>query len=385
MVEITVVGAGLAGLVAAVACAEAGADVVVHEAHGTLGGRARTTAPPYIAHEGPHVFYADGSHWRWLAERDLVGPAVGLPLGELHTARFRRDGRLRALPPAGLGRMLMHRRLCAPVDRDFGSWASDRFGAAAARAAAHFMGVVTYDHDPGRLSAAFVWNLMLRAGAPRPPAVRYIIGGWPLVVERLRARAERLGVRIVTNSRVTVLPEPPVIVATQLASARALLDDPTLVWESGDCVLLDLGLTTDPPDPFLVFDLDEAGFAARFTGADPSLAPAGHSLVQAMMPRRPREPRAAATARLEALLDLAYRGWRERVDWRRDAVATGRSGALDLPGRTWRDRPSIERGGGVFLAGDLTAAPGMRAEVSINSALAAARAATSARPATVDG
>jgi hypothetical protein len=94
------------------------------------------------------------------------------------------------------------------------------------------------------------------------------------------------------------------------------------------------------------------------------------------MPLRPGEPRDAASARLEHLLDLGFPGWRDRVVWRRSGVAAGRSGALDLPGRTWRDRPAIDRGGGVFLAGDLVAAPGMRGEVSINSALVAARLAT---------
>ena len=40
MAPITIIGGGLAGLTAAVACAEAGAEVVVHEAHATLGGPA---------------------------------------------------------------------------------------------------------------------------------------------------------------------------------------------------------------------------------------------------------------------------------------------------------------------------------------------------------
>ena len=82
MTRVTIVGAGLAGLTAAVACAEAGAEVVVHEAHATVGGRARTTEPPWLFHEGPHVFYADGPHWRWLVERDLVGRAATLSLAE---------------------------------------------------------------------------------------------------------------------------------------------------------------------------------------------------------------------------------------------------------------------------------------------------------------
>ena len=57
--------------------------------------------------------------------------------------------------------------------------------------------------------------------------------------------------------------------------------------------------------------------------------------------------------------------------WRRRSVVEGKSGALDLPGATWRDRPAIRRGGDVFLAGDMVAAPGLLSEVSFNSALEA--------------
>jgi phytoene dehydrogenase-like protein len=376
MTRVTIVGGGLAGLTAAVACAEAGADVVVHEAHAVLGGRARTAAAPWLAHEGPHVFYADGPHWRWLVERNLVGPAVTLSLADLRAVRIHHGGRLRRTLPAGLLAMVAHRRRRAPVDRDFFSWAAEHHGEATARAAANAMGVATYDADPGRLSAAFVWDMLLRVTAPRAPAVRYVVGGWPSVIERLAARARGLGVRIATSSRVDALPDPPVIVATQLESARALLGDGSLAWESGRCLLLDVGVVADRRDAFLVADLDDAGFVERASGPDPSVAPPGHSLVQADMPLKPGEPRAAALARLEHLLDLGLPRWRDRLAWRREGVATGRSGALDLPGYTWRDRPAIDRGGGVFLAGDLVAAPGMRGEVSINSALVAARFAT---------
>jgi hypothetical protein len=376
MTRVTIVGGGLAGLTAAVACAEAGADVVLHEAHAVLGGRARTAPAPWLAHEGPHVFYADGPHWRWLVERDLVGRAATLSLADLRGLRIHRGGRLRRTLPAGLLAMVAHRRRRAPVDRDFFSWAAEHHGEATARAAANAMGVATYDADPGRLSAAFVWDLLLRVTAPRAPAVRYVVGGWPSVIDRLAQRARGLGVRIATSSRVDALPGPPVIVATQLESARALLGDGSLAWESGRCLLLDVGVVADRRDAFLVSDLDDAGFVSRASLPDPSVAPPGHSLVQADMPLKPGEPRAAALARLEHLLDLGLPRWRDRLAWRREGVAAGRSGALDLPGYTWRDRPAIDRGGGVFLAGDLVAAPGMRGEVSINSALAAARLAT---------
>ncbi len=84
MDRVTVVGGGIAGLVAAIACAEAGHPVTLFEAHQTLGGRARTSPPPYVAHDGPHVFYRDGDPWTWLSERGLV-PSPR-PIGVSHSS-----------------------------------------------------------------------------------------------------------------------------------------------------------------------------------------------------------------------------------------------------------------------------------------------------------
>jgi hypothetical protein len=286
MNQINIVGGGIAGLVAANACAEAGVQVTLREAHHTLGGRARTTAAPYIAHEGTHVFYSDGPPWRWLTERGLVGPSARVSWREIKGVRLRRDGALRMTPPADLVRMVTDRRRTAPIDRDFSSWAGQHYGPAASRAAANLLGVVTYDADPGRLSAAFVWERLLRVTAPRPPAVRYVIGGWSSVIARLATRAREMGVVIETGARVDQLPDPPVLVATELTAAQRLLADATLLWDSGRSVLLDLGVTARGGDAFAVVDLDEAGFLERYSSPDPTLAPAGHSLVQAQMPLR---------------------------------------------------------------------------------------------------
>ena len=67
--QITIVGGGLAGLTAAITCAEGGANVSLLEAHATLGGRARSSDGPYKANFGPHALYKDGPFWRWMAER----------------------------------------------------------------------------------------------------------------------------------------------------------------------------------------------------------------------------------------------------------------------------------------------------------------------------
>jgi hypothetical protein len=59
-------------------------------------------------------------------------------------------------------------------------------------------------------------------------------------------------------------------------------------------------------------------------------------------------------------------------------VMDGRTGALDPPGASWRDRPAIDRGDGVFLCGDQVAAPGCLAEVAFASAFEAGRMAIAA-------
>jgi cation diffusion facilitator CzcD-associated flavoprotein CzcO len=67
---VTVIGGGLGGLVAAIRCAEQGLPVTLHEARRQLGGRARSTGPPFVANDGPHGLYADGI---------TCGDAAGVP------------------------------------------------------------------------------------------------------------------------------------------------------------------------------------------------------------------------------------------------------------------------------------------------------------------
>jgi len=202
------------------------------------------------------------------------------------------------------------------------------------------------------------------------------VGGWTTLIELMSERARRLGVKIQTGARVDELPDSPAIIATELADARALLDDDSLDWLSGHAVCFDLALRHQRGDPFAVVDLQEAGWAERVTAADSSLAPAGEELIQAQMPVRPGESAASATERLERLLDASFAGWRERETWRRRQVMKGRTAALDPPGKAWRDRPAINRGGGVFVVGDMVAAPGCLSEIAWASAVEASRLAT---------
>jgi phytoene dehydrogenase-like protein len=371
METITIVGAGIAGLTAAITCAEAGAPVVLIEAHGAPGGRARTSAGPYRANLGPHVLYGDGPMFAWLEQQRILPPIRTTPLTGI---RMRYDGAVHRTPPLPmLAPVLRLRGREAPADESFRTWAERHAGERTAALLSGAAGVYTYHHDPGELSAAFVWPRTIRTLFSPPPAARYVVGGWGVLVDALVTRAVALGVDLHLGERVTRLPDRPAIVATDLGDARRLLDDDRLTWPSGRTVCLDVGLTSRRGDPFLVSDMDESGWIERYTAADRTLAPVGEDLVQAHMPIRPGETPDAAAARLETLLDSAYDGWRERTTWRRRQVMDAQSGALDFPGTTWRDRPAVDRGDGVLLAGDRVAAPGLLSEVAWASGRQAAR------------
>ena len=376
--QITIVGAGIAGLVAAIACAEEGAKVRLLEAHEQLGGRARSTDGPYKANLGPHAIYKKhDSLWGWMEERDLLPQHVG---PRLSGVRMRWQGEIRRTPPLGaLPAVLRLRGREAPSDVDFRTWATRHTDETTAEMLSAGAGVYTFHHDPGELSAAFVWTRTVRLLLTVTTSARYFVGGWSSLVASLERRVRSLGVDVQTSARVQTLPtDSPVILATELDQARRLLGDESLSWQSGNTVCLDIGLRQRRSDPTVVSDLDEAGWVSRYSTTDPSIAPDGEQLIQAQMPIRPGESSEQAGLRLERLLDLGVLDWRERETWRRRQVMDARSGALDLPGATWRDRPAIDRGDGVFLAGDMLAAPGLLAEVSWASAIEAARLALDA-------
>jgi phytoene dehydrogenase-like protein len=77
MPDITVVGGGLAGMVAAITAAEQGAKVHLDEAHQTLGGRARSTSPPFVANDDPHALYDNGPLWLHHDRRGRCLPRLG--------------------------------------------------------------------------------------------------------------------------------------------------------------------------------------------------------------------------------------------------------------------------------------------------------------------
>jgi len=159
---------------------------------------------------------------------------------------------------------------------------------------------------------------------------------------------------------VSSLPQRPVIIATELADARALLGDESLTWLSGKAVCLDLALEHRRGDPFVVVDLQETGWVERYTASDNSLAPSGEELVQAQMPVRPGESADSASERLEHLLDASFAQWRDRVQlsvydngYPRELVTRALAAARIDRVVTARDPVAHERVGDILASADL--------------------------------
>jgi phytoene dehydrogenase-like protein len=281
------------------------------------------------------------------------------------------------VPPLGFLRaVLVSRRRGVPVDQSFREWATRLVGEEAAEMGASASGVGLFHHDPGSLSAAFVAERLSRVYA-LPPAASYRQGTWGAMFSDLEAYARKLGVIIELGSRVSSIGDGITIVATELESARRLLGDDSLDWPSGRAALLDLGVKRDYRDLFVVSDLDTCGWLENFTMPDPTIAPPGEHLVQMQMPIDPDASKADGIACLETIADYALPEWRERTTYRLESLANARTGAVDFPGTSWRDRPGIDRGDGVYLVGDRVAAPGLLSEVSLNSGVRAAQMAVS--------
>jgi phytoene dehydrogenase-like protein len=365
--DLMIVGAGITGLTAAIEAAGRGRRVTVAEAHSRPGGRARSLGAPFRANSGPHAVYVDGPWWRWLERQGLTPPIVEPPR-ELTLVRA--GGRLGPWP-AGLSAAIAALPAEAPAEESFRAWLLRHVDATTAEAIVGVTFIFTFDHDPGRLSAAFVHQRLRRALAG---GARYVTGGWSTMVDLLLERATDLGVRLRTGTRVPAPPEGPTILATSLAAASRLTGDGSLTWPSARTATFDLGLRAEScPGWFRVMDLDDRIYAARYSLPDPTVAPAGHELLQISAACAPHERKADAERRVQSLLDQSWPGWRAAVEWQRSAVRTKCTGALDLPGTTWHDRPAVSRGDTLAVATDQSAAPGLLAEVGIAAALLAVR------------
>jgi phytoene dehydrogenase-like protein len=382
-----VIGGGPAGLVAAIRLAEGGVGTTLLEAGPHLGGRAASEfRDGFFLNQGPHALYAGGPAMRELR-------ALGVELEWWNPASpnsvFVRDGK----PKRGLGGTLGLTRLLGPLLRgrpdelaeiSTAEWLERTLRSEDARAAAAaLVRVTTFVADQRSLSAD-VAATQLKLGLV--PGVRYLKGGWQSLVDALAEKAESAGATLRTRAAARMLhserggwtvgldeetlqADALVIAAGAPGDVAKLLGEraPAVPGPAAELSVLDLALRRLPRRTRrFALGIDQPTYLSRHSPPDRR---DGALLSLASYAREPRET-------LETMADVVQPGWREQVIFERflprmvpiSAIATPAGGGL--PGR-----PPVDRGEGLYLAGDWVGPEGWLVDAAISSGAAAAAAA----------
>lgn len=382
-----VIGGGPAGLVAATRLAEGGAQTTLLESASHFGGRAASERRDgFFLNQGPHALYVGGA-----AMRELK--ALGIELEWWNPASvnsvFPRSGKARR----SLGGTLGLVRLLGPLFRgdqeelrnlSTTQWLQRTLRTEKARAAAAaLVRVTTFVADQESLSAD-VAAMQLRIALF--PGVRYLDGGWQSLVDALAAKAEAAGATLRTRAAVRLLHQEAggwtvaldeetlhadvlVVAAGGPEDVTKLLGEktPTAPGPAAEISVFDLGLKRLPRRTRrFALGIDNPTYLSRHSPPD------HRDGVLLSLASYTRESRPA----LEKLADLVQPGWRQQVTFERflprmvpvSAIATPQTGGLG-------GRPPVDRGEGLYLAGDWIGSEGWLVDAAISSGAAAAAAA----------
>lgn len=412
--DVVVVGAGIAGLTAALAAAKAGARVRVFDAH-DAGGRARTADQHGWQHNiGPHALYNSGRLSAVLAHHGLTLPGGEvdgrvvrmLRAGTLHRVRVTPLGLARA---AVLGRRSRVRLLTifAKIPKldpstmsgtSVAAWLGDEPDDVRDFIES-FIRLSSYTHAADVFDAGAAISQLQTAFQ----GVRYLDGGWMRIIEALIGRARQLGVHIEQHREVrnvhadgeraiiTVglrngdehcFPTGSVIIA---AGGPDLVERMTggSVADRGSLTppirATSLDLATRTPHDCFSLGLDQPLYLSPHAPTA-KLAPAGHGLVCAMRYLCPDERSpdpASARAELRELARVAGIDDDHVVHERFLLQSMVAHGAPTSAGGGLGGRPRIDALGidSVLIAGDWVGAEGLLADASAASGTAAGAAA----------
>jgi phytoene dehydrogenase-like protein len=254
VVDVAVIGGGLAGLTAAATAGTAGASVTVIDAR-SVGGRARSAERDgFILNEGAHALYRAAGGWAVLESLGVRPRGVTPPT---ETYRTVWDGEIARLPNSA--RSILSSRLLglrskvklagwfddiagtadAAGDVSLAAWLDDQGAAPDLRKYLVAMGrLVTYAAQPEQLPAASVLGQFAAGG------VAYLHGGWRQLVDGLGAAAQRAGVHVIEH-------EPVIAVASTagrwtIATARHEIVAGSIVFAAGGPQLATSLLGDDP-------------------------------------------------------------------------------------------------------------------------------------------
>ena len=418
--SVVVVGAGLAGMTAALTAADQGARVTVLEARAHPGGRARTatTADGFHFNQGAHALYRGGAAWDVLHGFGIT-PRGASPVAT-RAYGLRSDGTLDALPGTfrsllrtrvlgARGKLELLRVLARPAGMattvtpgtSLQQWIDGTSRRSDVRAVLALLGrISTYCGDLDALDAAAGVAQMVQAFTH---GVVYLDDGWQQLVDALRQQAAARGITLHTRAKLAgidpradgvtvrtaqgVLAADAVVLAcggprevdTAVHGASAVARRWAVEERPVVATTLDVALWTLPvPDRRITCGLDEPTYFSVHTPYAHLAHGDGGGEVAHLLWYGDAD--VDPLARLEWLLDHAQPGWHAHVaDWRhgrRLVVAHGRP----LPGRGLGGRPPVVVPdlAHVYVAGDWVGPAGMLADAAFASGRAAGRAAATA-------
>lgn len=416
VIDVVVVGGGIAGLIAAAVAAKAGADVVLLDGSPALGGRASTRiVSGYHFNQGAHALYRDGFLDRALQDLgvDVAGNVPMLADGffandnALHQAPFSAAGLAATtlLSEAEKGEMaaLIRRLVQGSIETPPGASLDAALAALSPSSKvrsvlAAMVRLTSIVHAPMAADGAALLD-QLRGGLTR--SVLYLDGGWGAMVDGLRSACTALGASLCPGSRVErVEPGPPwrvtladgtavtaraVVLAVMPAQAAMLHPALKQMCGTADVVparvaCLDIGLASLPrADVRFVLGVDRPIYFSVHSAAA-RLAPEGAALVHTMRYLEPGEKpdRRALEAELEAVMDLAQPGWRAYERARQFLPAmpviaaiplAARGGLKGLPGVV------VPEAEGLFICGDWVGPVGLLSDAAAASGRSAGEAA----------
>jgi phytoene dehydrogenase-like protein len=382
-----VIGGGPAGLLAAARLAAGGADTTLLEASSRLGGRAASDRRDgFDLNQGPHALYTGGAGLRELR-------AVGVDPDGWNPTSLSRSVLVRGGKPTrraggsfALTRWLLGMRRTDPAQLaglSVSEWLRETLPERARDAGGALVRVATFVADHDSLSADVAASQIRIALLP---GVRYIRGGWGTMVAALATRAEAGGAELRTRAAARAVRRAGdgweveldgetlragilLVAAGEPEDFAKLLGEraPAPPGPAAEVSSLDLGLRRLPRrGRRFALGLDRPDYLSRHS---PPRHPDGTLLSLGGYARQPRE-------QLEALADAVQPGWREQATLQRflprmvavSAIATPATGGL-------AGRPAVDRGDGLYLAGDWLGSEGWLTDAALASGATAAEAA----------
>lgn len=375
-----VIGAGLAGLTAAIALASKGLKVTLFEKSSRFGGRAGTLQQKGFAlNFGPHALYSGGAAESTFREWGIH--FSGNRFSPTDSSYFVAGGEklpfIDTLASSGIRKLLT----AVNTDRIEGSlrdWVElESLPPDIQRLTYALLRVTTYCTEPERISARAAIRQLQRAFST---GALYLDHGWGTLAHELVKKGRNLGIDFQINAPVEQI-EPGrirlqdgkmvaangIVIATDWDGLSRLINQQLEEPARYRMALLDLGLRRIPDSANFGLGLD-VPFYLSVHSRWSSLAPPGGSLVHVGRFLSPGER--GQQSELEAFADLLIPGWRQEVEVIRYLPGLVANGGVIVPS----GRPDVDALGleGVAICGDWIGPESMLADASVASGLRAA-------------